>query len=424
MKLHALLPQHRFAGKKIFLPAIASLGDGVRVLAEQQGVADGTAFARGNYALLQGIPFRPANQTESDDRTRTHRRAPAHAGANSCAGDGLQFICGLLRVISLVEHQNLNVNLQTAHRGKRVAHGFPDRGMRVHHVHHIVDGAFEVEHRGGLRQDFRGQRADDVNAQNFAKSFVGNDFNEATVISQDGGLAVTEEWKLASLDLVAGGDGFFFRQANRTDLRLAIGGVGNARAQERVRGLSRDVGYRDNAFHHGRVCQLRHSGNDIPDGVQPRLVGFAGGPYVHEAAIEFGLGFLQAAIFRHGFAAHGQQQFLGLQSLRFAVLVLEAYGDAGGVFFYAVDFAAGKNLDIFLAERFLEFRGNFLVFHGNDAIERFEDGHLRAEGIINRGKFDANGACSNDNQRFRNRGKLQDGTIGQDGFVVRLDTRK
>ena len=59
----------------------------------------------------------------------------------------------------------LDVDLEAADGGEGVAHGFPDRGMGVNHAHHVVDGAFEIEYSGGFRKDFRGQRADNVDAE-------------------------------------------------------------------------------------------------------------------------------------------------------------------------------------------------------------------------------------------------------------------
>src|SRR5271168_3471525 len=319
---------------------------------------------------------------------------------------------------------SLNVNLQAAHGGEGVAHAFPHRGVRVNHVHHIVDGAFEMEHGGGLGQNLRGQRANNVDAQHFAVFFIGDHFDEAAVISENGGLAVADERKLAGLDGVARGDGFFLGEADGTDLRLAVGGVGNARAQKRFGGLPGDVRHRDDALHHGGVGELWHSGDDVPDGVQPWFVGFAVRADVDEAAIELGLGFFQTAIFRHGLAADGQQQLLGLQGLRFAVFVLEADGYARGVFLDGVNFAAGEDLNIFLAEGFVEFHGNLFVFDGNHAVEGFDDGHLRAEGVVDGGKLHAHGARTHDDQGFGNGGKFEDGAIGENGLVVRLNAGK
>src|SRR5207249_4355052 len=39
--------------------------------------------------------------------------------------------------------------------------------MRVHHVHHVVDGAFEVQHCRRLSKKLRRQWPDDVNPQHF-----------------------------------------------------------------------------------------------------------------------------------------------------------------------------------------------------------------------------------------------------------------
>ena len=134
----------------------------------------------------------------------------------------------------------LHVNLQAAYGCKSVAHGFPYRGVSVNHVHHVVDGAFEIQHRGGFGQKFSGQRADDVNAQHFAIFLVGDHFDETTVVAEDSGLAVTDKGELSDFYLIAGGNCFFFREPDRADLRFAIGGVRNAGANHLLRGFAGD----------------------------------------------------------------------------------------------------------------------------------------------------------------------------------------
>jgi hypothetical protein len=73
----------------------------------------------------------------------------------------------------------------------------------MHHVHHIVDGAFQMQYRRRLRQDFRRQRPDNVNAQHFAKFLVRHDLDKSAMIPKNGGLAVTNEGKFADLYCVS-----------------------------------------------------------------------------------------------------------------------------------------------------------------------------------------------------------------------------
>ena len=86
-----------------------------------------------------------------------------------------------------------------------------------------------LQHGGGFRKNFRGERADDVDAENLAIFFFGDDFDEAAMVAEDGGFAVADEGKLAGFDGVARVFGLLFGEADGADLRLAISGVGNAR---------------------------------------------------------------------------------------------------------------------------------------------------------------------------------------------------
>src|SRR6266850_5867565 len=123
-------------------------------------------------------------------------------------------------------HQSLHVYLQSPHARKRIPHRFPHRRMCVHHVHHVVDGAFQVQHRRGFRQNLRRQRPDNMNPQHFAVHFVGYHFHKPAVIPQNRRLAVPHEGKLPNFHFVARVTRLLFRQSDRTDLRLAIRRIG------------------------------------------------------------------------------------------------------------------------------------------------------------------------------------------------------
>ncbi len=75
--------------------------------------------------------------------------------------------------------------------------------MGVHHGHHLVDGAPEVQHCRGFGQDLCGQRSDDVYAKNLAGLLFGNDFDEAAVSIQNRSLAVAYEREFSGLHVVA-----------------------------------------------------------------------------------------------------------------------------------------------------------------------------------------------------------------------------
>jgi len=139
-----------------------------------------------------------------------------------------------------------------------------------------------------------------------------DDLDEAAVVAEDGGFAVANEGELAGFHGVAGVARLLFGHADGADLRLAIGGVGNAQLVDGVRRLAGDVGYGDDALHHGGVRELRQACDDVADGVEAGLGGFHELIDVNEAAFDFGFGFFESAIIGHGFAADGEEQFFRL----------------------------------------------------------------------------------------------------------------
>src|SRR6516162_3325046 len=320
--------------------------------------------------------------------------------------------------------ESLHVNLQPSHGGESVAHGFPHRGMRVNHVHHVVDRALELQNRRGFPKNFRGQRADDVDAEHFPVLFVGNHLDEAAVIAKDGGFAVADEREFSRLHTIASFFGLFFGESDRANLGLAICSVRNARSYNGLRGQALDMRYSDDAFHHRGVSKLWHSGDNIADGVQTGLIGLHELVHVYEAVLDPGLGFFDAAVFRHSLAPDREEQLLRLQGLGLAVFVLEGNRDALGVFLYAVYHAAGLNVDSLFAECLIQLGGDFFVLDRNDAGQCLQDSDLRAKGIEDGSKFHADGARADDDQRFRNFRKLEDGTIRQDRLMIGLDAGK
>src|SRR5690242_679885 len=319
---------------------------------------------------------------------------------------------------------SLDVDLQTPDAGESVAHSFPNRRMRVNHVHHIVDGAFQVQSGGCLGKDFGCQRADDVDAQHLSVFFLADDFDEAAVAAQDGRFAVAHEGEFPDLHGVSGFARLLFGQADRADLRLTVGSVRYAGFQHRLRGLSGDVGDRDNTLHHRGVRQLWHARNNITDSEQSLLVCFHVGTGVDEAALDLGFRFLQAAIFRHWFTADRKEQLFRLDRLRLAVLVLKGNGHAFGVFLGTFHLGAGENLNVFLLKGFLKLSGNFFILNGDYARQHLQNRHLRAERVVNGRELHANGAGADDYERFGNLWQLQNGTIGDDRFMVRFNARQ
>ena len=65
--------------------------------------------------------------------------------------------------------------------------------MRVDGVHQRLDGGFGFHGEHAFADQFERLRPDDVDAQNLAVIFVGDDFDEPVVVAQDARLAVGRE---------------------------------------------------------------------------------------------------------------------------------------------------------------------------------------------------------------------------------------
>jgi hypothetical protein len=66
VELDAFLAQNIFGGEKIFAFSVATLGDDVGVLAEEQDILDRAGFAGGDETFLQGPRFGVADQAQVD----------------------------------------------------------------------------------------------------------------------------------------------------------------------------------------------------------------------------------------------------------------------------------------------------------------------------------------------------------------------
>src|SRR5579863_5039925 len=139
---------------------------------------------------------------------------------------------------------------------------------------HIVERGFEAKRGNRLGDDFRGERPNRMDSENFAVFGVRDNLDETFMLAEDSGLAISEKWELAGFDFVASLTSLLFRKANRANLRLAIGGVGTTLAVKRLHLLPGPASDGDDSFHRSGVGELGKSGNNIADGIYARLISF------------------------------------------------------------------------------------------------------------------------------------------------------
>ena len=286
--------------------------------------------------------------------------------------------------------------------------------MGVDGEHHLIDGTFEFHDGDGFGDEFCGLGAEDVDAEDFTVFCVGDDFDEAVVDTEDGGLGVSGEGEFADLEFVALFFGLGFRQADRTDLRLSVCAAGDAVAADGAEFAAGDAGRGDHAAHCADVGELGEAGDDVADGVDAGLGGLLGFIDRDEAAVEDDFGFFEADVCGATGATNGDEDFFGLFDLRLAVGVHECDFDAGRGLFDFFDFGAGVDVDAAFFEEACEFFGDFFVFNGGDAGEELEDGDVGAEAAEDGAELEADGACADDDEGFGRLGEGEDLDVGED----------
>src|SRR5271157_152507 len=314
--------------------------------------------------------------------------------------------------------QNLRIDGKTVNRVERLAHRLVKSGMGVDGVHHGFHGGFGFHGGHRFGDDLKPLGADDMDAEDFAVPLVGNHFDETVVMSQDSGAAVAGEGEAADLHLVTLGARLGLGQPHAADPRLGVGAAGDAVPVDGDGGLAGHVRYRDHAFHSGDMRQLRSARHHVADGVDARLGGLLVRVDLDEAAIQLHPGMFDPDVFGVGLAAHGHQQLFGFELFLLAVLGGEREADALAGLPDVLGAGAGFDADLLLAKDALEFLGDVLVFHGDDARQHLNDRHLGAEAVEDGSELDAHSAGADNDEALGNRGEVQDLDIGEDQIGV------
>ena len=180
----------------------------------------------------------------------------------------------------------------------------------------------------GLGDQVGRVRPDDVDAEGVVGLGIGDDLGEALVLAADDRLGDRLERDLADLELVARGGRLRLGQADRGDLRPAVGRPRLGRvvhvvdvgvAGDRVRGDDPLVG--------GRVGEPQ-AADHVADRVDVGLLGAHPAVDLDDAAVGLDLGRLEADVLDVGGAAGGDQHQLGAQLGRLLALRPDHQADA------------------------------------------------------------------------------------------------
>ena len=153
----------------------------------------------------------------------------------------------------------------------------------------------------------------------------------------------------------------------------------------------------DDAFMHGLVRQPGRA-HQVADGPNAIHAGLAILADHHMGLLDFDARGFQADIFDIADNAHGQDHAVDRDLFGLAGLVLQSAGDVVAALVQLGDLGADLELHALLGESLGGKGGDFLVFHRQHAVQHFHHGHVRAQGAIETGEFDADGAGTDDQQ--------------------------
>ena len=168
------LREQVIAGAEIFFFSVAAQRDYVRVLAEEQDVGNGAGLAGFDELLLEracwGVGQHACVYLPADFFWLLHETIAVSGGLPpiSIAITAQARLPMLPKPLHKFLHRALVVDAQTAHGVECVAHCFPYRRVSMDRGGHVVERGFEAERCYRLGDNFRGERADGVHAENFA----------------------------------------------------------------------------------------------------------------------------------------------------------------------------------------------------------------------------------------------------------------
>src|SRR5664280_2479669 len=294
--------------------------------------------------------------------------------------------------------------------------------MRKYRVHQFFFRGLEI-HRHYIALDQFGYfGANHVCAEQLAGLLVKDHLHQPLIFPHCDRLAVSDERKVADADV----DLLFlcrlFGEPDRSYLRRAIGAARDHQLVHRMRAQALDRRDADDALMLGLVRQHRRTG-DVADGIDARHIGPIELIDGNDAAISLDAEFFEPEIFDVADDAHCRDDALGGDGLRFAAL-FDSRGDTGALFLELRDFGIGQNLDALLLEALACQPGDLRVLDWQDLRQHFHHGDLGAERAVERGELDADGAGTDDQQRFRQAVGHHGLEISPDQFLVRLDAEQ
>lgn len=260
-----------------------------------------------------------------------------------------------------------------------------------------------------------------MDAEDLAVLGVGDDFDEAFVRVEDGGLGVASEWELANFYFMAFllGDGF--THADGADLWFGVGCAGDAIARDRFGVFACDVRGGDCSTHGAGVCKLGQASDDVSDGEDAGFVCLHPLIRVDEAALDFDLCLVDAYVVGARCAADGDEDLFSFLYFRLAVALGEGDLYAGLRLFNLFDLRGDMHVDTALLVLAQELLADVGIFCRDDAVEHLDDGDFCVEALHDGSELHTNGAGADADERLGEILHAENLDVGEDlvaGFVA------
>src|SRR3984893_6160743 len=225
-----------------------------------------------------------------------------------------------------------------------------------------------------------------MRAQKFSGFGIEDCFYESLRLAERDRLAIADEGKATAPDFNTQLFSFCLGEADRRDLRIAIGATGNHRLVQRMRVESFDRLDANHAFMFGLMREPGRAG-DIADCINPRNIGAPHSVRNNTSPLNLHAERLKPKVLGiAGNAGRGNHAF-GFQGPRRALAVFDCGNDA----IRSLDlrhFGRGQNFYALLFKAFADMRGDLHILGGKNLRQYFNDRHLRAHAAIERSEFD------------------------------------
>src|SRR5690625_1637906 len=282
----------------------------------------------------------------------------------------------------------------------------------MHGLDDLVPRRLERARGDHFGDKLSGIAADNVATKQLAILGIVDDLDEALGMAECRGFTRSREGEFADFQFVARFLGGLLRIADRSNLRLAVGGAGDAEAIERLDIPPGNFLDADYALVAGFVREPRCTGY-VANGIDALDVSAVELIDYDRAALGLHADLLEAEVLDVAHDADGGKHLVALDHFHaFLRLNVDLERFALGV--DLLHLGRGHRLDALLLEGAGELFGDILILNRHDAIHQLDDGYFRAHVVVEVAKLDTDCAGAANDETLRRR-------LLEHGFAVRDD---